>query len=287
MVESFIKLSEHCYCYESKSAKRSLLGVVIGDDQVLFVNGGISPMQMGQMLDFFRGLDYHTDLPPLGVITDHGLKHVLGMQACGKMPFISHSITKQKLDEMKNWKFTDKFLEKKVNNQEILASDLKALKKEWPEERQVEIMIPCIIYRHKLELDLGHISCKLEHIESDHAEDTTIVFIEEDGVMFIGDILEPGYQGHSSYYTKKLMSVMDILMSYKAKYYVTSKGSKIYNQNDFFEYCEYLRIVGATVAEHYENFQAIEEALGGDLDKDDHTLIGAFINGIAVEKNKE
>ncbi len=283
MNKELVQLTEHCYYYDARVTRRPLLSCVVGDDQVLFVDSGASIMHMQDMLDLCSQDNLHPNLPRLGVLTDYHINHSLGMQAC-PFVFVSHKITKEKLQEMHEWSFTEAALTKKISTNEILISELKGLKKEWSDRSELVIQIPCIIYRHQLELDLGHISCMLEHIESDHSQDSTIVYVKEDQVLFIGDCLEPGYDGNTPYFTRQIFNVMEILLGYKAKYYVTSKKHKIYTQNDFFEYCEYLRIIGATVSDYIDDLEAIEESLGG-IDKDDLKYIEAFVEGIKRGRN--
>lgn len=271
------QLTEHCYYYDSKVTRRPLLCCVVGDEQVLFINTGASKMHMKDMLELYDNLGKDPSLSRLGVLTDYHINHSLGLQSC-TFPVVSHKITKDLLVEMQSWDFSDSLLTKKAAKNIILNSEVKGLKKEWPIRDDLDIAIPCIIYRHQLELDLGHLPVKLEHIESDHSEDTTIVYIEGDEILFVGDALEPAYDGNVSYYTRQIFNVMETLLNYEAKYYVTSKKHRIFTQNDFFEYCEYLRILGATVSEYGDDLERIEDSLGG-ISKDDLRFIQQFVEG--------
>ena len=280
MYEASLKqLTEHVYYYvDHRNKRRPLVACIVGDDQVLFIDAGISIEHMQDMLNQFENMHYHQDLPRLGVITNSHISHVLGLQAC-HFPYIAHKISKENLQDMFTWDWSDKSLDRLVRQNKLSAREVKNLKKEWSNREDLEIQIPCIIYRHQLELDLGHISCMLEHIESDFSEDSTIVYLKEDQVLFIGDCMDFGVQHITPCYSKQLFTVIDLLLSYDAKYYVFASENKIMDRNEFIEHCEYLRLLGATVSQNYDDIDAIEEELG-KIKKEDMKYIHAFIEGL-------
>lgn len=274
------KLTEHVfYLSNPHDKKRPLLACIVGDDQVLFVDAGISIAHMQEMLDQFDAMAYHHKLPRLGVITDSHCQHSLGLQAC-HFPYIAHKISKEHLQEMYEWDWSDKSLDHLAKENKIPVQEVKNLKKEWPHrEETLVVQIPCIIYRHQLELDLGHVSCMLEHIESDYSEDSTIVYLKEDKVLFIGDCMNFGIHYVTPSYSKQLFTVIDLLLSYDAEYFVFSSEKKIMDRNEFIEYCEYLRLLGATVSQNYDDMEVIEKELGV-IKKEDIKYIYAFIEGL-------
>jgi glyoxylase-like metal-dependent hydrolase (beta-lactamase superfamily II) len=66
------------------------------------------------------------------------------------------------------------------------AADVKA---ELPSPRRVEIVPADIVFRDSIELDLGGVAVRADHVGGDHAADSTVISVDPDGVLFLGDCL--------------------------------------------------------------------------------------------------
>lgn len=272
------KLTEHVYYYYSLDKKRPLLACVVGEDQTLFIDAGSSCEHMQEMIDAYSRANFSDNLSKLGMITDSKYQHVCGMQLCN-FPYIAHKLTQENLKEMQAWDWSDKGLDSIVKQHKMTSLEARTLKREIPDRTNLEIQIPCIIYRHQLEVDLTGVTCILEHIETDYTDESTILYVKEDKVLFLGDCMNFGNNKSTPCYSKKLFTLIDILLAYDAEYFIFSSEKKILDRNEFIEYCEYLRLLGATVSLHNDNFEAIEADLG-KIKKEDIKYVHAFIEGL-------
>lgn len=279
MIAKLKKLTEHVYYLaDGNGHKRPLLTCVAGDNQLLVIDGGASVEHMEVMLKEIKAQENLKALSELGVVSDCHWNHVLGLQAC-HFPYIAHKLAKDKMQEMASWTWADSDLVHYVETSKLLPSEEKDIKKELPHRDNLHIQVPCIMYRHQLELDLGHLFCLLVHMESDHSPDSTIVYIEKDKVLFVGDCIGFGIHYTTPSYSRQLFKVIDGLLAYDAEYYIFSSENKILNRSEFIEYCEYLKLLGATVSQHYDDMDAIENELGS-IKKEDIKYIHAFIEGL-------
>lgn len=278
MLHQLKKLSEHVYYLDGRGDKRPLLACIAGENQLLIVDAGYSVEHMQIMLDLIDEDECLSKLSKLGVLSDCHWYHVFGMQAC-HFPYVAHKLTKERLQEMSNWRWLDQDLSRHLKLGKLIPLEVKEIKKEVLNREHLKIQVPCIMYRHQLELDLGQITCLLEHVESDHSIDSTIVYLEEDKVLIVGDCMRVGMHYTTPSYSRILFNVIDTLLSYDAMYYVFSAESIVMDRNEFIEFCEYLRLLGATVSTHYDDFEAIEAELG-KIKKEDVRFIHAFVEGL-------
>lgn len=272
-------LTKHVYCLtDTFDRKKPLLVCIAGEDQLLMIDGGSSIVHMEAMLEEIKQNKALNSLSKLGVVSDCHWNHVFGLQVC-HFPYIAHKLAKDKLEKMAAWDWSDESLDQYVKDGKLLPSEVKEIKREMPNRHALQIQVPCIMYRHQLELDLGNLSCLLEHIESDHSADSTIVYLEEDKVLVVGDCMNLGMHYTTPCYSRQLFHVIETLLGYDAEYFVFSSENKVLNRSEFIEHCEYLKLLGATVSGHYDDFEAIENELGS-IKKEDIKYIHAFIEGL-------
>lgn len=272
-------LTQHVYCLsDSLDRKKPLLVCIAGDDQLLMIDGGASIHHMEAMLAEIEQDNTLNSLSKLGVVSDCHWNHVFGLQVC-HFPYIAHKQAKDTLEKMAAWDWSDEMLERYIKEDKLLPSEVKEIKREMPDRSDLHIQVPCIMYRHQLELDLGNLSCLLEHIESDHSPDSTVVYLKEDKVLVVGDCMNFGMHYTTPSYSRQLFHVIDMLLAYDAEYFVFSSENKVLDRNEFIEHCEYLKLLGATVSQHYDDFEAIENELGS-IKKEDIKYIHAFIEGL-------
>ncbi|WP_375345891.1 hypothetical protein ACEWPB_21640 [Priestia megaterium] len=74
-----------------------------------------------------------------------------------------------------------------------------------------------------MEVDLGGITCCIQHIGGIHTQDSSIVYIPQEKVLFLGDCLCPDfYSGDWSYDKEDFERIQRELKKYDAQYYLSS-----------------------------------------------------------------
>jgi glyoxylase-like metal-dependent hydrolase (beta-lactamase superfamily II) len=93
-----------------------------------------------------------------------------------------------------------------------------------------------------MELDLGGIHCLIEHVGGDHADDSSVVYVKEDKVLFLGDCLYPDYKGDRWRYTVKgTQALLNRLEKYDADLYVLSHDIPL-SKTQFRIYADLLKL---------------------------------------------
>jgi glyoxylase-like metal-dependent hydrolase (beta-lactamase superfamily II) len=149
---------------------RPSLCAVVGERWTLALDAGAS---RAHTREFLEGLPQ----PPSAVVDTHShWDHVFGGVEIGGL-VIAHTLTAQKLVEMAARDWTDE------------ASVSEHIREELPAPRVVEIAQADVTFDEALVLDLGGVRVHARHVGGAHAADSTVMFVEPDGVLFLGDAL--------------------------------------------------------------------------------------------------
>jgi glyoxylase-like metal-dependent hydrolase (beta-lactamase superfamily II) len=179
------KLSESIYYLSNQNDKeRPTLGLVCGDKYSLVVDGGNS---IQHARDFLYEIE-KLNVPPVKyvVITHAHWDHFLGMNEF-KATIVVNSLTNQKMNDWRNYSYDDVSLQGYVDSKKIDSLCMEVIQNEIPERDTFQLNSPDIIFERSLRLDLGNKFCVLETVRSTHTDDSTIVYIPDEKVVFLGD----------------------------------------------------------------------------------------------------
>lgn len=161
-----------------KERDRPILGYVKGDDWSLAVDAGHSKEHT---LEFYAALEKAgLPLPAVTVLTHWHWDHSFGMWAI-KGKCISNERTKDHLMKFKRW-----YLEK--DTEDFLAID-ECIRKEYSDlaNNPVIVTVPDILFNDEMLLDAGNCPIRLLQAESPHTDDSTLVIVENEKALFLGD----------------------------------------------------------------------------------------------------
>lgn len=176
----------------SKELDRPVLGYVRGERFSLMIDGGNSPahVQAYEAAVQAAGLP----LPQLAVLTHCHWDHCFGMSALS-IPAIACAQTQQSLKIVSALKWTPEEMEKNIQRGILPAPCAPRIQLHFPEPSQIRVMLPTIVFSHRLTLDLGGCTCQLMHVPSPHSRDTVIVYIPEERMVFLGDAVYQELKG--------------------------------------------------------------------------------------------
>jgi glyoxylase-like metal-dependent hydrolase (beta-lactamase superfamily II) len=197
---------------------RPTLGLICGDIFSLIVDAGNSPAHARAFLNEVEKMD----ISPIKfvVITHWHWDHIFGIKTMGFLT-ISYDETKKKIEYMKTLKWDDASLDKRVETGEEIEFCRDRIKREMPTRDHLKLEAPNITFNNKVEIDLGGITCVIEHVGGVHAHDSSIIYIPEDKVMFLGDCLyQDFYSGEWSYDKNELTILLDKIKKYDVNCYV-------------------------------------------------------------------
>lgn len=164
-----------------KERDRPILGYIQGDTFSVAVDCGHSKYHT---LDFYSALDKASlPLPSITVLTHWHWDHSFGMWAI-KGKCISNERTKDHLVEFKKW-----YLEH--DTEDFLALD-ESIRKEYEDyydirKNPVIVTVPDILFIDEMRLDAGNCPIRLLQTEAPHTDDSTLIVVENEKVLFLGD----------------------------------------------------------------------------------------------------
>ena len=171
------KLTHHCWYSNSEPlTDRPSLGYILSDSgKSIVVDAGNSPAHYNEFLSCLdrNGFPY----PSLCVITHSHWDHTLGISKV-RVPVIACALTQLHLAEMKSW--TDQDLK------EFYDSD-SCVREEYPTLDMISPSIASVVFKKELTLNLCGLEIQLKHVEGPHSDDSVLVYIPEDGLIFAGD----------------------------------------------------------------------------------------------------
>ena len=63
----------------------------------------------------------------------------------------------------------------------------KAIKEEYQDHRDIQVVLPNVTFDRRMEIDLGGVTCVVQHVGGDHAADSVIVYVKGEKILFLGD----------------------------------------------------------------------------------------------------
>ena len=205
-----IKLKDNIYYTESDSVyDRPVLGYIKGKDFSIMVDAGNSKNHVKLYMELLK--KNSLPMPKYCLITHWHWDHTFGLNSIEFKTF-SHKETDDKLSEMKEWEWTDKDMKQRLEDGiEIEFADIH-IRQEY--ENLDEIVIKNIdeTVEEKMIFDLGDITCEYFHLPSAHSDDSMVVYIPQEKIIFIGDIYNDDF--YKNHYrdiekTKKLYEALE------------------------------------------------------------------------------
>lgn len=204
------KISNRIYYLPSYSeTDRPVLGYVRGDRYSLMVDAGNS----SDHVDLFNReiTELGLPLPDYVAITHWHWDHTFGMSAVtGKT--IANRVTNEQLKIVKDWSWSHEAMEKRLQTGEDIEFCDRCIRLEYSDRSSINICTADIVYDKSLVLDLGGVHCVLSRITAPHSEDSTVIYIPEEKVLFIGDAdCEDYYHNNGKYEKDKLNKLIRFL----------------------------------------------------------------------------
>jgi glyoxylase-like metal-dependent hydrolase (beta-lactamase superfamily II) len=170
--------------------------------------------------------------------------HVFGAAELGAC-VVAHELTAGYLEELADLDWSDESLEGRVTAGEASSQHAENVKAELPSPRRVEIAHADIVFREGVRFELGGVRVEARHVGGDHADDSTVAFVEPDGVLFLGDCL---YEAPSGGYTAgRVQPLIEAVRSFGAELHVEGHNESVLSRAELDEMiAEAIATVGTT-----------------------------------------
>ncbi|ERM19862.1 MBL fold metallo-hydrolase [Brevibacillus laterosporus] len=280
-MQQLIQMSKRIlYLTPYQENDRPILAAIVGDRKTLLIDAGNSSSHAKLFLEQLGELHIKGDWL---VLTHWHWDHVFGLKEMD-MPIISHSQTLQHIKELMDVTWTDCALDKRVELGIEIPFCAEAIKKELGMNRDITLCLPELTFDSRMTIDLGGVSCVIEHVGGDHSSDSSLIYIPEEKILFVGDCLYPNiYASKWNYTIEKSRRLVEQLEKYDANIIFLSHQEAPLTKVEFEEELLLLKNT-AFLAEKFQGDQEkikreMSAHLQRELTEDEEETICFFING--------
>lgn len=279
------QLTEHVYWMSPGKPDRPSLAAVVGTERTLMLDAGASAAHARLFLDALKTAGVRA--PDHVALTHWHWDHVFGAAEIGA-PVIAHARTRDQLRVLASYDWSDAALDARVTTGEEIAFCADNIKLELPAPRSIDIVMPAIVIPKEgefnpLTLQLGGITCAIHYVGGDHANDSCVMFVEPDRVLFLGDCLYPAIYAPTWYYTSaRTLALIDTLTTFDAQFYIEGHNSEVITRKAFDARIAQMRLAATLAADLSLDEVAMLrtfEQMGYTVDDDVRDLVREFSNG--------
>jgi glyoxylase-like metal-dependent hydrolase (beta-lactamase superfamily II) len=220
---------------------------------------------------FLDALLFASDARPSAIVYTHSdWDHVLGGVEVGGI-VVAHALTAGGLIELADRDWSDEGLDRRVADGLSSAQHVADVKAEMPSPRVVEVAPADIIFHDEIEIDLGGVTVHVRHVGGDHSADSCVMYVEPDGVLFMGDCVSASPEGVMT--SESASRLRDVILGSAAEHYIEGHHESVSSRIDMERLFEKMQLAERAVREGL----VIEAP-----DEDTEYFIAAFRAGLAT-----
>ncbi len=246
---SFEQLSEHCWAYTAEGDPNT--GIIVGDDSVMIIDATATPVSAQSVIAKVREI---TDKPiKYVVLTHYHAVRVLGASGY-KDEGLEQVIASQGTYELI-----------RERGQQDMDSEISRFPRLFQSVESIPgLTWPTLVFERAITLWMGDLQVKIMHLGRGHTKGDTVVWVESEGVLYSGDLVEYGaacYTGDA--YLTDWPDTLKALQALNPKKVVPGRGPALDTPEKVAEGFEYTRDFVTTL------FESAKEAAAKDLDLKD------------------
>jgi glyoxylase-like metal-dependent hydrolase (beta-lactamase superfamily II) len=269
------RASEHVWWFTpDERTDRPALAAVAGRTATALLEVGASVEHTSSFLAALAPLG----LPPVraAVLTHWHWDHAFGGAALD-VPIIAHRLTAAELARQAAFDWSDAALDARVDAGEEIAFCRDMIRLEIPDRSDLEIVLPQVVFDDRLALDLGGVHVALEHVGGDHAADSVVMHVVEDGLLVLGDCLYQRLYAPEPYLTPAtVLALIARIQALGARLAIEGHDDNLLDTAAFARRLHDLR----SAAERVHELGAA--ALATAVDEDDRETLGFLVTGAAL-----
>ena len=220
------KISSRVFYYPHQSeTDRPMLAYIKGEKVALAIDAGNSASHVDE---FYKALEIEgLKKPDFTVITHWHWDHTFGMHHINGL-----SIAHHKTNEFLNQEIAKLSDSAYIN---FLKTDDECLGREYAENKRIIVVLSDIQFEKKLTLNLGGMTAKIFHMVSPHSEDTVLIYIPEEKILFLGDSTSEDFFNDGYMDKEKLKALINLIESMDCNYCILSHADPL-TKSDLLDY---------------------------------------------------
>ena len=207
------KITKRVFFYPHQpETDRPMLACVQGDKITLAIDAGNSAEHVDE---FYNALDIRgLRRPNFTAITHWHWDHTFGMHNINGLS-IAYTKTNQYLETERKKLCKKEYIE-------FLRKDDKCLNKEYADNKEIIITLADIQFEKELVINLGGVTAKIIHAESPHSEDSVLIHLPEENILFLGDATSEDFYNNGYMDKKKLQQLIQLIEQTDCQYCILS-----------------------------------------------------------------
>ena len=261
-VSGLQRISSHVYWLPPAKPDRPSLCAVVGEHATLMLDAGASDAHARVFLD---ALAAEGVAPPTAVVLTHAdWDHVFGAVEVGAA-VIAHQLTDVALAELAATDWSDGALDARVEAGERSPEHAANIKEEMPAPRHVQVARADILFEDGIDLELGGANVQVRHVGGDHAADSTVIYVKQDRLLFLGDALYESTRGEAGGAARTLTAerafpLLDAVIDFDAELYVEGHTDTVMPRAEAVELLDEIRWAGELVSKSAAAGRVLNEA---------------------------
>lgn len=260
---------------------RPILGMVEGNHKTLMIDAGNSEDHANYFIQ--KTLKLENTKPDLVVLTHWHWDHIFGLPALPHAVSIASSKTRKEMEKLLPFSWSDKAIDERVREGTEIEFCAKAIKEEYQDHRDIQVVLPEVTFDRRMEIDLGGVTCVVQHVGGDHAADSVIVYLKEEKILFLADCIYPKMYAEKVHYTvKEILRLLDELDAFDAETYIPSH-QRPWSKEEFCQETDKLRMMAKYTdlfgGDQQKITKEYQHYVNRELKEDELETIVYFVNG--------
>lgn len=231
-----VKYSSRIHFWESlEISDRPIVSLISGDNYSILFDAGNSEKHA---IEIKNSIEANQLLYPQGILISHShCDHWFGLSQFSCLSFASKK-TIEKTKQMKILNWDSKSVHERVEQGLEHPITEEMLEIEYGiRTENINLSIPSIGIDNTISFDLGNTHCIFDFIGGNHSSDSSVLFVEDEKLLFLGDILYL-----HSFNNQNIVELYSVLDRYAAKYYIDSHNNEIMNRDMLEKYIKNIQI---------------------------------------------
>jgi len=273
------QISDHTwYLPKDDQTNRPALGYVACGRASLMIDAGNSPDHISHFYWNVRSIGLPD--PEFIVLTHWHWNHIFGLSG-SPAKSIAHALTNERLQIMQRWDWSDSSLNSRVAAGVENPAAAEMIKKEMPIRHSFKIKPADITFVVQCAVRIGDIDCQLIHVGGSHSDDSTIVYVPQESIVFLGDCCYEDPYRNGSIKLSEFQKTITILDHLEAKWFLPSHEALV-EKEKYMEKLFQMEEIGSVVADT-DDIEVGREKLKNYFNRlitvDESRISDQFVNG--------